>query len=261
MDVDLIGPWKVQIDNAEYKFRALTCIDPIISLSEIIPIEKATSRATARAFENEWLSRYPRPSRCSHDNGNEFLGQEFQDMLRQNGIRSTPTTVKNPQANATVERLHQNISKMIGMAMQENPPNDLMEAREVIRSKCMAAQFANRDSFHKILKLQPGQLAFGRDMLSPFRIQVDWNQLLRQRQTMSDKNTIRENHGRRHHDYTVNDRVLILNKEPMRGKLAPVTLDEGPWSITQIFANGTVNINRNGYVERINIRRLRPFNN
>ena len=96
-------------------------------------------------------------------------------------------------------------------------------------------------------------------MLAPFTIQIDWNELLNHRQTMSDKNTIRKNYGRKQHDYHVNDRVLVLNTEPMRGKLAPRTLPEGLWLITQIFANGTVNMNRNGYIERMNIRRLRPF--
>ena len=124
----------------------------------------------------------------------------------------------------------------------------------------MVAQFANRAAVHKILQAQPGQLAFGRDMLSPFSIQVNWDDILNRRQSMTDKNTIRENHGRRQHNYNINDKILILDKNPMRGKLAPVALDKGPWTITRVFANGTVNINRNGYIQRINIRRLRPFN-
>ena len=124
----------------------------------------------------------------------------------------------------------------------------------------MAAQFENRAAVHKILKMQPGQLAFGRDMLSPFSIQVDWDEILNRHQLMTDKNTIRENHGRKHHDYNIDDQILILDKNPMRGKLAPIALNEGPWTITRVFANGTVNINRNGYIQKINIRRLRPFN-
>ena len=76
---------------------------------------------------------------------------------------------------------------------------------------------------------------------------------------MSNKNTIRENYARKQHDFCIRDKVLILNNEQIRGKLAPRALPEGPWTITEVFTNGTVNINRNGYIERINIRRLRPF--
>ena len=72
--VDLIGPWKVVINQFEYYFRALACIYPIINLPEIIPINTATSREVADAFEDQWLGRYPFPQRCIHDNGNEFLG-------------------------------------------------------------------------------------------------------------------------------------------------------------------------------------------
>ena len=50
VDVDLIGPWKVDIQGLELSFRALTCIDPIISISEIIPIENATSLVITVAF-------------------------------------------------------------------------------------------------------------------------------------------------------------------------------------------------------------------
>ena len=37
VSVDMIGPWKVTIDHFEYQFRALTCIDTIIGLPEVIP--------------------------------------------------------------------------------------------------------------------------------------------------------------------------------------------------------------------------------
>jgi hypothetical protein len=150
---------------------------------------------------------------------------------------------------------------MIAMAMQENPPNKLMEVRDVIRNKCMAAQFASRASVHKVLRSQPGQLAFGRNVFSPFTIHVDWDEILNHHRAMSDKNNIRENHGRKRYDYNINNKILILKKEHMRDKLDPTTLDEGPWTITTVFANGTANVNRNGYIGRMNIRRLRPFNN
>ena len=44
VSVDMIGPWKVTINNAEYQFRALTCIGNIIGLPEAIPVGNATSK-------------------------------------------------------------------------------------------------------------------------------------------------------------------------------------------------------------------------
>ena len=50
ISVDMIGPWKITINNFEYQFRALTCIDTVIELPEIVPVKNATSRAIASAF-------------------------------------------------------------------------------------------------------------------------------------------------------------------------------------------------------------------
>ena len=63
-------------------------------------INNKTSAHISMLFENNWLARYPRPSRCIHDNGGEFTGAAFFYMLRANCIKDVTTTVKNPQANA-----------------------------------------------------------------------------------------------------------------------------------------------------------------
>lgn len=60
--VNLIGPW--QIDNPNdpakpFEFKALTCIDPVTNLVEIVRIQNKTSRHVSQMFENTWLSRYP----------------------------------------------------------------------------------------------------------------------------------------------------------------------------------------------------------
>ena len=167
ISVDMIGPWKVTINNFEYQFRDRTCIDTIIGLPEIVPVENATSRTVASAFENNWLSRYPAPVRCLHDNGNEFLGPAFSLMLAKNRIKSIPTTVKNPLANAIVERIHQSISTMIAISLRENPPVKYEDVSNLVFTKCKAAQYAVRFTVNMSLNHTPGELAFGRDMILP----------------------------------------------------------------------------------------------
>ena len=162
VSVDMIGPWKIEINRFEYQFRALTCIDTIIGLPEFIPIDNVTSLSVAQAFEDNWLSRYPAPLRCIHDNGNEFLGPAFSQMLLKNRIKSVPTTVKNPQANAIVERMHQSISTMIAISLRENPPQKYEEVSTLVFRKCMAAQYSIRSTVNTTLKHTPGELAFGR---------------------------------------------------------------------------------------------------
>ena len=137
--VDMIGPWKIIVNNFEYQFRAVTCIDSIINLPEVIRVDNAKSKTVANAFEDGWLSRYHKPRKYIHDNGNEFLGPEFMSMLAKNNIKSVPTTVKNPQSNDVVERLHQTLKTTIAISLKENPPTSFEEVSSLIHRKCALA--------------------------------------------------------------------------------------------------------------------------
>lgn len=88
--------------------NAITTVDPFLGIVEIRRLKNNTcAHACTKFYEIMWLSRYPRPLCCIHDNGSEFIGQEFQDLLKYYGIQSVSTTVKNPQANDIIERMHQ----------------------------------------------------------------------------------------------------------------------------------------------------------
>ena len=117
--VDLVGSWKVTMNQFEYEFRALTCVDSVIGLHKVTPVDKATSVVVGSNFKNNWLSGYPAPFRCVHDNSNGFLGPVFSTMLRRNKIKSVPTAVKNFQSNAIVERMHQSISTMLAISLRK----------------------------------------------------------------------------------------------------------------------------------------------
>ena len=85
------------------EFKILTSIDPITNIAELIQIENKTRKHVSEQFENSWLSKYPRPNRCIHDNRGEFLGYECQELLGRMGVQSVPTTLKNQQANFICE--------------------------------------------------------------------------------------------------------------------------------------------------------------
>ena len=104
--IDLIGPWTVEVQGKEIEIKALTCIEPVTNLVELIRIDNKTAKHVAQQFSNVWLARYPWPARCIHDNGGEFNSQEFQDTLKHFGIQDVWITVKNPQANSIIERMH-----------------------------------------------------------------------------------------------------------------------------------------------------------
>ena len=127
--VDLIRPWSIKVNSQELVFHALTCIDTVTNLAEVIHIENKTSAHISMLFENHWLSRYPCLSRCIHDNDGEFTGVPFSCMLTVNGIKDVTTTIKNPQVNVICERLHQTISSNLRTILHHHPPqaNDVID--------------------------------------------------------------------------------------------------------------------------------------
>jgi hypothetical protein len=53
---------------------------------EIVALKNKESITIARSLDQVWLSRYPRPVDCLHDNGTEFVSAKFQELLQSYGI-------------------------------------------------------------------------------------------------------------------------------------------------------------------------------
>jgi transposase InsO family protein len=94
--------------------KAFPCmLDTVTNLVELFRIDTPSAANAAWAFEMAWLFRYPHPVRVIHDQGNEFQGMDFQVLLEQYGIEDVPTSVRNPQANAVCERMHQVVGNIL----------------------------------------------------------------------------------------------------------------------------------------------------
>ena len=74
-----------------------------------------TSERIASLVYNTWLCRYPRCRNVIYDNGSEFK-LNFEDLCDSYGLKRKPTTIKNPQANAILERVHQVLMNMLRTA-------------------------------------------------------------------------------------------------------------------------------------------------
>ena len=252
--VDLVGPWKINVNNQDLEFNALTCIDPVTNLVEMVRIDNKTSRHIADKFANLWLARYPRPNKCIHDNGGEFIGMEFQELLQQAGVKDGPTTRKNPQSNAVCERMHQTVGNMLRTTIRKITTT--AQAEQAIDNALASAMHATRCSYTKSIGMTPGAMAFHRDMFFDLPIVADLLSIRDERQGMIDENLRRQNAKRREYNYQVGEPVLLKSDNP--NKLEPKA--HGPYPILQTHTNGTVTILRKQHVaERINIRRIIPY--
>jgi hypothetical protein len=86
---------------------------------------------------------------------------------------------------------------------------------------------------------------------------ADWQKIGKHRQKLTDLNNARENEGRTDYDYKVGQKVLLRkdgilrNAESRRHKKSRL--------ITSVHTNGTITVQCGNKIDRINIRRVKPF--
>ena len=271
--VDLIGPYTLRgKDRTEIDFMCLTMIDPASSWFEVVELPVVESSTTGKARDKTkeayfdkssamistlvnktWFSRYPRCQHIIYDNGSEFK-LHFEALCDSYGIKRKPTSVKNPQANAILERVHQVLMSMLRTAELDMADS---VAPSDIDTFLTNASWAIRSTYHTVLKASPGAAIFGRDMLFDIPFLADWNKIGDYRQHQTDLNTQRENKTRVDHDYKVGDKVLIRKDGILRKTETRYHSDPG--TITTVHTNGTIRVERGSKSERLNIRRVIPF--
>ena len=248
VQIDTIGPYSQSENVSSKKYYAITMIDPVTGWFEIFDNTTKSSKETARGFDRVWLCRYPRPREVIFDQGGEFTGTEFQEMLQSYGITPRPITVQNPQGNSNLERIHQVVGNMI----RTSTLND-----ESWTEVLQYVAWAIRSTVHTTNGATPGQLVFQRDMIFDTPFIPDWIYIRNRRLAQVQSDNARENAGRLEHEYQIGDYIRIMQNPKNLPKLATRAL--GPFKILQVKSNGTVIIQRGHYCERINIRRIQPF--
>ena len=269
--VDLIGPYTLKgKDKTVLDFMCLTMIDPATGWFEIIelPLSSVTvtrdgeditevvidksSAQISKLFNKQWLSRYPRAKYIIYDNGSEFK-LHFAELCDSYSIKRKPTTVKNPQANSILERIHQVFGTM--MRTSELDLADTVTS-EMVDDFIVDAAWAIRSTHHTVLQSTPGAAIFGRDMLFDIPYLADWKAIGQRRQELVNRDNAKENARRIDFDYAVGQKVF-LRKDGILRKAEDKYL--GPYVITQVHTNGTVRIQRGTMSERLNIRRITSF--
>ena len=107
-------------------------------------------------FKNNWLAQYLCPSCCIHKNGGEFTGAAFAHMLQANGIKDVTNTVKNPQANATCERLHQSICNSLQTMLNTYPSNHIDQINNIMDTCFATVASASKVAIHHTINMSPG---------------------------------------------------------------------------------------------------------
>ena len=265
--IDTIGPWSFQGTSKKkrFSFYALTCIDPVTNLLELARHKHLLSKHSPTAsmswneFHNSWLSRYPKPFRCLHDNGSEFIGHDFQIPLAHAGIQQRSSTVYNPQGNSIIERIHLVVAQVLRVLLsaRDARPDTEAQAETIVDRALAITQHATRCvASTALLNQTPGSLAFGRDMQLNLPFIADFLAIRNARQLKIDHRLLRANAHRKPRDFAVNDNIYVRNHTAKSKLDAPW---EGPFPIRRVHTNGTVTFERpNGVFDRQNIRHIKP---
>jgi hypothetical protein len=169
------------------------------------------------------------------------------------GMKRKPTTVKNPQANAILERIHQVLGQMLHTSELDMANSVSPDDVDVFLDN---AAWTIHSTYHTVLKASSGAAIFGREMLFDIPFVAGWHRIGEHRQLLTDRNNERENKRCIDYDYKIGDQVLIVKGgilHKSESKFGKESL-----TITTVHTNGTIRVQCGTKLERINIRRVTP---
>jgi hypothetical protein len=162
--------------------------------------------------------------------------------------------VKNPQANAILEHIHAVLGNILRTSKLDMAKTVKASDIDVFSSD---AEWAICSTYHTVLKASPGAAIFGQDMLFDIPFIAEWQKIREHRQQLTDLNNACKNKGRIDYDYKVGQKVL-LRKEGILCN-AESRWHKKPWLITSVHTNRTIMVQRGNKIDRINIQRVRSF--
>ena len=147
----------------------LTIVDHSTAYPELSAIVNKQSEHVAKKTDLIWFCRCLRPQECGHENGAEFAGCPFQEMMHSYVIKSKPDAVKNHEENAIIERLHLTLANDLRMSVFEGD-NWWLEVEHTLQT----IDWAFRTTIPSTLPHSPGALAFNHDMIMQTKVKGDW---------------------------------------------------------------------------------------
>jgi transposase InsO family protein len=246
-----VGPFTLKTP-LKHSLLELTMIDPATGWLEIF---KATNKLSAffqDLFHNAWLAQYPHPQSIVFDNGGKFK-RDFKQMCNNYDIIAKPTTSHNPQTNSIIEQIHKVVNDMLKSFdleeenLEEDNPFDYF---------LQSTAWAIRSPYHTILQATACQLVFGRDMIHNIAFKANRNQIQKRKQDLINKSNNKENKSRIPYECKVGEQILLNTPRILRKLSTPLT---GPYPVTKVYSNGTIQIQKGIVSERVNTHRVYPF--
>ena len=264
--IDLIGPLP---EDDGYKY-ILTVQDYYSKWCEAYPLTRKKPENVVLALRNNWVARFGPPKVLLSDNGMEFAGKIFNDLMAQLGVVIEHSSPYYPRSNGMVERLNGTIQDLI-KAMAKESRKGWVELLPMVTSTYRAA-------VHETTGFSPNMMMFGREIRLPIDIMMDnrdtvgvcptayttWLQTsLSAIKTAAIKNiqksqaTQKLNHDKKQKPRTVMVGDLVLRWRPVRRKLESKWI--GPYTVREVTGR-TVFIENDRGIKRADVSQLKIYN-
>ena len=260
---DLFGPLK----TTDGKAHVLCITDAFTKYAEVCVVDNKEAVTIAAAILSNWICRFGIPDQIFTDGGKEFSNKILNHICTFLQIAKNKTTPAHPQCNAQVEIVNKSIKKYLATMTE-----DALDWKPLIPTLA----FAYNTTVHSTTGFSPAHLMFGyqpkysTNMSLPDGHNDRTNTLLRHlflNRQVATKNALQntDKYKQRHDAKTVEvilnpgqfvflDKRLFLNtNEKIDDKW------EGPYLITKVFPNGTLDLLRKGRNIRVNKQRVKPF--
>jgi hypothetical protein len=152
---------------------ALTCIDTMSNLVELIRIDNKTSCHIREKIVQCWLSCYPCPVCGIHDKSDEFIGGMFKWLLHSFDIKDVQSTSENLESNLICKGSHQTAGNVLRTLLYINLPQNLTPARNIVDQVLATAMHAMQVTVATTFGSMSGALAFSRNMFLDVPLIVD----------------------------------------------------------------------------------------
>ena len=168
-------------------------------------------------------------------------------------IPCSPIGLRNSQAYAIVERVHQTFGNIIRTFKIQQMDVDNDRPWEGI---LISTIFAIRSTVHTTTQHTPLQLVFGRDTILYINQEAHWQLIKCYKKARVTEGDEKENRRRQSHLYCTGDKVLLMNVRKTKfNKVAYL----GPYTMIEAQNNYKRRTHRGNVTDTYNLRNITPF--